>query len=227
MVIEWIVANKELFKVIYALIILFVCSFITIKADRLFKISDYQGIRYFRNAFFFFGLSIVARFILGPVQTTFPFIFGELTKLFFQFSVLVGTLFLVYSLIWKKIESQKKHHSLFNLNALIFYLIALIVVGLESIFNNFLLFYIFEICFLLIILIISLKNSLENKKRSSFLKTYVIAIFIWIIAFLIESLKPIIGNSGNVLISIYILNGIFFLLFLGGVRRLSNGKEKR
>ncbi|MFH1521631.1 MAG: hypothetical protein ABIF18_01605, partial [archaeon] len=65
MLYEWILTNKEFLKVAYALIICFICAIIVLKTDRMFKLSDYQGLRYFRNAFFFYGLAFVVRFILG------------------------------------------------------------------------------------------------------------------------------------------------------------------
>jgi hypothetical protein len=67
MLIEWILVNKEFLKIVYALIILFICAIIVLKTDRLFKLSDYQGLRYFRNSFFFYSLAFFFRFILGVI----------------------------------------------------------------------------------------------------------------------------------------------------------------
>ena len=48
---DWIVQNKSLIKIFYASIVILICAIITIKSDKLYKLSLYQGIRYFRNAF--------------------------------------------------------------------------------------------------------------------------------------------------------------------------------
>jgi len=227
MVVEWIVANKELLKMLYALAILSICSFIVIKADRLFKISDYQGIRYFRNDFFFVALSIVVRFILSPIETTSPVVYSMTMDFLFRFFSIVAASLLAHSLIWKKLGKKRKYHSLLNLSALVLYLVAFVVSYLSLIFKLPLIFYLFQILILLVILFISLKNWFISGKEYPFLLTYSVAIFIWLLAWLIEGMKIFLAENNFIQIIIYGLNILFFLLFLIGVRSLSNEREEK
>jgi len=62
---EWIVLNKELLKIFYLLVVGLICTIIVLKSHKLFKLSMHQGIRYFRNAFLFFGIGFILRYIVG------------------------------------------------------------------------------------------------------------------------------------------------------------------
>ncbi len=226
MVIEWTIANKELLKILYALAISFICALIVIKSDRLFKISDYQGIRYFRNAFFFFGLSVIVRFILGPVTTTNPNAYSVIITFLSGFFILVGGLFLFYSLVWKKIENEKKYHSLINLSAFVFYLISSLIswIGLTS----HLLLPISQIVLLSLILVVSLVNYLKSGNDYSFLRTYVVAMVLGLLAQIIGTTSYFISEIKIIPLTIYGLNLLFFFLFLKGVMSLTkNGEKKR
>jgi len=228
MVVGWIVANKELLKIIYALAILFICTLIVMKADRLFKISDYQGIRYFRNAFFFFGLSVVVRFILGSITTTNPETYSIVIRFFFEFFTVVASLFLLYSLIWKKIEKQKKHHSLLNLSALTFYLIALVIVGCDWVLKMYFVFYLFQIILFLLILVVAFKNYLTLRREYPFLKVYLITVSAGLVSWILDGLLYLTGENKIIQMIVYGLSTIFFFLFLKGVINLTrNGKKKR
>lgn len=228
MIVDWIISNKEVLKVMYAFFVAFVCMLIFLKADRLFKISDYQGIRYFRNSFFFFGLAVIARFILGLVTTTNPDTYSMIIKILFEIFTIIASLFLLYSLIWKRIEKQKKHHSLINLSAFIFYLISGIIVIIEYSTRNYFLFYLFQFFLFLFILIIAFKNYLTLRNEYSFSKIYLLTISVGLISWGLESLLYLIGENQIIQIAIYGLNLLFFFLFLKGVINLTkNGKKKR
>ena len=66
----FIIQNKELFKIIYALVIVLICILIVIKTNKLFRLSFHTGIRYFRNTFFFYGIAFAIRYL-------FKFFVGE------------------------------------------------------------------------------------------------------------------------------------------------------
>ena len=65
---SFIAENKDLFRFFYSAIIVFICFIIVMKTDRLFKISSHQGIRYFRNAFLFYGIAFALRYVLGLIN---------------------------------------------------------------------------------------------------------------------------------------------------------------
>jgi len=99
---NFIAQNRELFRFLYSIIVAFICFIIVLKTDRLFRISSHQGIRYFRNAFFFYGLAFIFRYILGN-----PVYFNQM-RLVFEFFMIMGGFCLFYSLLWKRFEHSKE-----------------------------------------------------------------------------------------------------------------------
>ena len=99
-VFESIKMFKELFKIFYAIAIGLICAFIVLKTHRLFRLSHHQGIRYFRNAFLFYGAAFIIRFFVGS-----PFIYDLMTRevfslinFVFEFFLIMAGFFLLYNL---------------------------------------------------------------------------------------------------------------------------------
>ena len=61
---NFVAQNKDLFRLFYSALIVVICFVIVVKTDKLFRISLYQGIRYFRNAFLFYGIAFTLRYFL-------------------------------------------------------------------------------------------------------------------------------------------------------------------
>ena len=122
MIYDWILTNKEMLKLIYALIICIICAIIVLKTDRLFKLSNHQGIRYLRNAFFFYGSAFFVRFILGTTNIVgnYSQFYSVSIKILFEFSIVMAGFFLFYSLIWKRIEKRTQYNSLINFRRVVF-----------------------------------------------------------------------------------------------------------
>jgi hypothetical protein len=91
---SFIIANKDLFKIIYAFLIILICLFIVLKTHKLFHLSLHPGIRYFRNAFFLYGIAFFARYFLSLVIKQ-PLV----TTSIFEFFIIMAGFFLLYSLI--------------------------------------------------------------------------------------------------------------------------------
>ena len=131
---ELIIGNKELLKILYTLIIAIICVFIVIKTNKLFRISLHQGIRYLRNAFFFYGIAFIVRYFLGTIsfQGDLNNIYNSLIKISFEFFIIIAGFFLLYSLLWRRIKSSEKNFSsLFNKGVAIFYFMAFIISFLD------------------------------------------------------------------------------------------------
>jgi len=224
----FIIQNKEVFKLFYALIVVSICVIIVFKTHKLFKLSSYNGLRYFRNSFFFFGLGFASRyflkFVLYPLGYT---SYNYLPLLFFEFFVIMAGFFLLYSLIWKKLESYQKSYksSLFNPGLFIFYILALIIVILDYSWDMANLMYFSQIAVFFIASIISLVNSISQKKQKHhFQKFYFLAMFLVFIAWILNTLaSSYFQNNQIVWINIYILNMVFFLIFLYGVIKVTKG----
>ncbi len=222
---NWIVSNKELLKIFYGLIIVAICSIIVLKADRLFRISLHQGIRYFRNAFFFYGLAFFTRYFLGSYFLS-PFIneiYSIFLKIFLEFFLIIAGFFLLYSLIWKKIEGTKNpaFSSLANPTILIFYLFSVIIIVIDYLWDTYFFMFISQILIFFLASVISLINLYQNQKHD-FAKFYFIAMAFSLIAWLLNSFSALFLDWNYLIIIIVSsINIIIFLLFLYGVLKIT------
>ncbi len=227
MLLEWILLNKENLKIVYALLVLFICSIVVLKTDRLFKLSDYQGLRYFRNSFFFYGLAFFFRFILGVIPNISEKSFYFLnTHFLFEFFIIVAGFFLLYSLVWKNFEKKKLHNSLFNLNAGFFYFSGFLIGFFDFILKSPILMYLSQIILFLIMVIISYLNFSSNKNSSNFLKNYFIIILVGLTSWILNlSLRYFPIENSVVQIGIYGLNILFFVFFLYAIIKITGNKN--
>ncbi len=219
MVYEWIIANKELIKIFYALIIVFICAVIVLKTDRLFRLSSHKGIRYFRNAFFFFGIGFIIRYFFGVLPN-----YRFIITIIFEYFLIMAGFFLLYSLLWKKIEASGSDYysSLFNAKIFIFYVMSFVIVLLDYLWGTYYLMFSSQIILFSLASIISYANYKKNGKRHKFLKFYFIAMMLSLVAWMLNALASLLLNwHQGILIVIYLLNIIIFLLFLFGVIKVT------
>ena len=220
----FILENKLVFEILYSLIIAFICGMIVVKADKIFGLSSYQGIRYFRNAFLFFGVAFIARYVFG-VFSDLSLDYSYLIQIVFEYFLIMAGFFLLYSLIWKRIDSKKTIHksSLFNSKITIFHLIAIIFAVIDCFWRSYFLMFASQILLFLYASIISFLNYKKKGKRHKFLKFYFIAMLLSLIAWTLNLLAASIFQwNPIVLIQIGIINITFFLLFLLGVIKFTS-----
>ena len=131
----WAIINKEALKILYGLIITLICLIIVLRTHKLYKISLHKGIRYFRNAFFFYGIGFFAKYVLESLAFIFRMdtIVLQIISVLFKFFLVMAGFFLLYSLLWRKIETSREDYpsSLFHPKISIFYLMTIIVVILD------------------------------------------------------------------------------------------------
>jgi len=226
---NWIIANKETIKILYGLLIGIICLIIVLKSDRLYHLSSYEGIRYFRNAFLFFGIAFTFRYILGGFAN-FEIIgsyFMAPIILIFEFFLLMAGFFLLYSLIWKKIEgSDGSFSSILNSRILIFYIMAFIIIILDYVWGNYYFMFFSQIVIFIFASIISYVNYIKSKKRG-FLKFYLLAMVLALVAWIVNAFTAYLFDwEKSVLIYVYSLNLIIFLLFLYGIIRVTTKSSK-
>ena len=219
---SFIIDNKEILKLFYGLIISLICLIIVIKSDRLFRISLHKGIRYFRNAFLFYTLAFISRYILGAnlfynlVSPDYHFFVG----IAFEFFIITAGFFLLYSLLWKKIESVEEDYksSLLNTKIILFYLMAIVLVILDFSWKTFVLMFTSQIITFSLATAISYINYIKNKKGHKFPKFYFVAMVLSLIAWVLNALSALYLNwTKGILIDVYVINILTFLLFLYGV----------
>jgi len=219
---SWIVENRELMKLLYGMIITLICIVIVLKTDRLFRLSLHQGIRYFRNAFFFYGLAFITRYFLGAFAFyKNPLIGFQTVKFIFEFLLITAGFFLFYSLLWKRIESDQEDNfksSLFNKKLFIFYAMAIIIAFLDHLWFSYVFMFISQIILFFCLSIVSYMNYRKKGIQHKFLKLYFIAMIFSLAAWILNAISASYFNwNRGILMNVYGLNIIIFLLFLYGV----------
>ena len=102
-------------EVLYSLVVLFLCLMVYLKTREVYVLSKHKGIGFFRYAFLFFGLAYASRLVLYFTilddpnirqvmklgKTVFP-VFNLVVAYFSTMAIL----YLTYSLIWKRVDSE-------------------------------------------------------------------------------------------------------------------------
>ena len=223
---NWIVANKEIIKLFYGLIAAIICLIIVSKAHKLYHLSLYEGIRYFRNAFLFFGIAFIFRYVLGGFiyfDSINP-MYNQITMILFEFFILMAGFFLLYSLIWKRIEGESggSFSSILNFKVLIFYGMALIITIIDYIWSSYYFMFFSMIIIFVLSAIISYSNYIKNGKKGRFLKFYLLAMVLGLVAWILNAFfSAYFDYNKIVLFFVYLLNIVIFLLFLYGIIRIT------
>lgn len=219
---SFIIQNKEIFKLVYSLIIVAICLIIVFRSNKFFRLSLHNGIRYFRNAFLFFAVGFFIRYIIKFIipENYFPHYNAIITSLF-EFFLITGGFFLLYSLMWRKFEVKKgSQSSLLNFRVAIFYALSIIIVLLDYLWSTLYFMFTLQIIIFLYASIISFTKINKNKQRQ-FPKLYFIAMLLALFAWALNALVILLGLGLSSTINIYIFNLIFFFLFLYGVVKVT------
>lgn len=222
---DWIVANREVIKIFYGLLIAIICLIIVSRSHRLYHLSFYEGIRYFRNAFLFFGIAFIFRYIIGGFAN-----FGIISTDFlvpiiilFEFFLLMAGFFLLYSLIWKRIDGIRgSFSSILNSRILIFYVMAFIITIIDYLWGSYYFMFLSQIIVFVSAAIISYINYATNGKKRGFLKFYFLAMILALTAWILNAITAAFFNwERGALVFVYSLNIIIFFLFLYGIMRIT------
>lgn len=159
------------------------CSLIYIKTKESYELTKYQGIKYFRDAFLFFGLSYLLRFVFSLIflsRIAFDFILPR--EIFIPLFILplgyfstIGIFYLIFSLVWKKFNNR----NMLIAGHGIAILLSLISFNTRS---HFMLIYLQS--FLLVIAIVW-SFLVQNKKLSQTKILYILVFVLWLINLLI------------------------------------------
>ena len=220
-----VIQNKEAIKLVYGIIVVAISLIIVYISHRLFHLSYYDGLRYFRNAFLFFAIGFFFRyiaveiFLLGSINPDYSIII----KILFEYFLVMAGFFLLYSLFWKKFEYPKgSYSSLLNARIYIFYIMSLCIVLLDLLWNFYYFMFFSQFLIFLAASIISYNNYSKKGKKSAFLKYYFAAMILTLIAWILNAVAPLFFNWNQALvISVYAINILIFLTFLIGVVKIT------
>lgn len=100
-------------ELLYSIIIIFSSLFVYWRTQEIYELTSYRSIKYFRNAFLFFGLAYLSRFLLRGLNILHDGLFGrELFRFgffLFLYLSLVAGLLLIYSILWKHLRQKKEY----------------------------------------------------------------------------------------------------------------------
>lgn len=102
-------------EIVFTVIAVAFCFAIYYRTKEIYELTRYEGIRYFRDSFLFFGLSYATRFLFGLLmfsRMAFDFVLPkEAFAIFFilpmgYFST-VAIFYLIFSLVWKEFNNRR------------------------------------------------------------------------------------------------------------------------
>jgi hypothetical protein len=165
----------------YTLIVVFLCFAIYYKTREIYELTKYEGIKYFRITFIFFGLAFLFRFIsifVMLMELTFDIDFSiyllRIFPLVFNgyFSTM-AILSLTYSIIWKELEIK---HMLIISN-----FIAILISGIAFFSREPVLLILAQAVLLIFTIILDIYFYSKSKKISQLFILYVLFFLFWIV----------------------------------------------
>ncbi len=197
-------------EIIYSFVIIICCLMIYFGTRKLYELSLYKGIKYFRVSFLLFALAYFSRSIVKFSTIIFndhslfgihPQILASISSFIFMYLSSIAIFYLLYSIIWKKFNHKIIHYS--------FYILAFMI-SIISISSRNLLTHLYINLFLLglAFAIIYAANKLTKKKKTSNMYTiYLLLSTFWILN-IIDTFIPDFLQSFQLLIYLASL-GIF------------------
>jgi len=200
-------------ELIYSFVII-VCSLMIYHSTKeAYKLSSYKGLKYFRQAFLFFAIAYLFRSSIKILLMFFdakriidvsPMGVGIVSLFVFLYFSSMAVFYLVYSIMWKKWESQKMKGYIFNG-------IALIIAFIGAFFININLLIMLNLGVLAFASFALSSIYKKSKKKRSLFVTYVLLFLFWILN-VIEIIIPDFLQS--VQLGIYLISISLFMVIL-------------
>ncbi len=214
---------ETIIKYIMFLIVIFISGYIYVKSIKLYKLSNYEGLKIFGLAFLYFALGFLFSFFIFlidflGIDYSINSKINFLYFLFYYFISMAG-LMLVYSLVWKDFQN-KINSSIGNIltkKYLLLNIIGLIIASV-SLFRPVVMFLIMLIL-LLYSIILSYSNYTQSKlnTKNNFSQIYFITVVLTFLGYLSNFL---LGFFPYLKIYVYIATIIVFLSFFYGTLKL-------
>lgn len=198
-------------EIVYTALILVFCFVIYFKTRGIYELTKYKGIKYFRNAFLFFGLAYLVRLFLHlnltsrirfdmmPMRPANPLIL-----------VLIGYLstmaifFLVYSTAWKKI--RENHFLLFS-NA-----VAVLISFVSFITRSHMILIYLQFLLLILAILLSFAKKSRSRKHTSTRTLYILILFFWLFNLSLIGPREMVPFEVDMFFHLFSLV-VFFIIF--------------
>ncbi len=230
--------TNELYLSIFNLLIVTILAFlISLKVDRLYQFSNHKGIRLFRHAFLFFSVAfftqaiilIAGIWIVPPISKSSlsPLairLFIGVLHMIFAYTITLSGFYIVYSLIWKKVNSSSKFVTKIKILSihLIAFAIAIIYIFFPGISVHFL--FIPQLCVLSygIYVCYNKYQNIRKHNRQGFLQLYLITLILMFIGWFFNYITGFVRSIYK-LFPLYtqILTLGIFVIFIYGVMKIT------
>jgi hypothetical protein len=168
-------------ELVFSLIAILFCFIIYYKTRESYQLTKYEGLRYFRDAFLFFGLSYVMRFLFSPLlfsRNTLELILpNNMFMLFFIFPLgyfsTVAIFYILHSSMWQKINHKGM--------VVTGHVVAVILPVIAFITRMPILLLYLQTIMLIIVVVLSFFAHNSPKKISNSKITYVLICLLWLI----------------------------------------------
>jgi len=168
------------------------CFLIYFKTKESYELTKYEGIKYFRGAFLFFGLSYVLRFIFSIIHfSSFAFDFFLPREMFALLFILplgyfstIGIFYLIFGSAWKGLNNKKV--------IIIGHLVAFLLSIVSFITRSQRILLILQCVLLVIAVILNFVLHKKGKKLSQIKVLYFLIALLWLINLLIiDNMRPL------------------------------------
>ena len=206
-------------EILYSFVIIVCSLMIYFGTKELYELSSHKGIKYFRLSFLFFAIAyffrsfikfIVMYFNIETIfnfsPKTFGILFGPATMFVFMYFSAMAIFYLLYSVMWKKLEKSPNKIYLFHFFAFIISLITIIFMNpFVYLWMNLLL-----LSCVIFIYYLSRKQSKIKKSKHNLHIIYTLLFSFWVLN-IIDILIPNFFKTSQLFIY---LASIFLFLFM-------------
>jgi len=207
-------------EILYSFVIIVCSLMIYFGTKELYELSSHKGIKYFRLSFLFFAIAyffrsfikfIVMYFNIETIfnfsPKTFGILFGPATMFVFMYFSAMAIFYLLYSVMWKKLEKSPNKIYLFHFFAFIISLITIIFMNpFVYLWMNLLL-----LSCVIFIYYLSRKQSKIKKSKHNLHIIYTLLFSFWVLN-IIDILIPTFFKTFQLFI--YLASIFLFLLML-------------
>ncbi|MBT3464056.1 hypothetical protein HOD20_02735 [archaeon] len=209
----------------YSIFVILISLVIYFRTRHMYKLTEHKGIKYFSYTFLFFAIAYLFRFvsrilfrlIFDPTTIrSFPREYLRFGDLIFIYASVMSGLFLLYSVIWKKIKLKEK-------TVILFFNIFAIIAMLFDFFlrNPFIHISMITILFFATV-IISFNKSKKSKKKHPFYVAYVLIFLIWILNLISIEISKFLHELR---FGIYVVSCVIYILILLRVLKINKKKK--
>jgi len=203
--------NKFFIDLLYFIILLIPGLTIFFLSKKLYQVSKYEGIKYFRNAFLFYSLGIFFGLITTIFQNYSEVIFS-LSIVLGEYSLTIAGFYLLLSLGWKKLQGSSQIPNRFYL----LHTLALIIGILDFLVGGRFVMFSIQILLFAVAIFVSFKNYITSPK-AAFLKYYFFAMVLFFITWILNFANEFMPQPTSILsiCSLVITTIVFYIFFIG------------